>query len=83
MRACAGACAARPDGDAIITFRTGRGIAAVAKGCAAANGLRGVIQPFAARDSEVGQRRPRTVAQTTSGAAPVDVEALSTVCLRR
>ena len=47
------------------------------------NGLRGVIQPFAARDSEVGQRRLRIVAQTASGAAPVDVEALSTVCLRQ
>ena len=47
------------------------------------NGLRGVIQPFAARGSEVGQRRPRIVAQTASEAAPADVEALSTVCLRR
>lgn len=64
-------------------FQNSRGIAAVAKGCAAANGLRGVIQLFAARDSEVGQRRPRTVAQTASGAAPADADALSTVCLRR
>ena len=55
----------------------------VVKVCAASNGLRGVIQPFAAGDSEVGPRRLRTVAQTASGAAPPDVEALSTVCLRR
>ncbi len=34
-------------------------------------------------DSEVGPRRLRTVAQTASRAAPPDVEALSTVCLRR